>query len=55
MLHRSGDSAKGLKEKVISPHGTTEAGINTLVKHDFEKTIFKCIKAARDRSIELGK
>lgn len=54
MLQHSGKSAKSLKEEVISPQGTTEAGINTLMTHDFESAIIECIKNARKRSIELG-
>jgi pyrroline-5-carboxylate reductase len=54
MLQQSGDSAKELKEKVISPEGTTEAGINSLIDYEFEKIVYECIKSARDRSVELG-
>src|SRR5699024_3848732 len=55
MLKKSNDSAKTLKENVMSPGGTTEAGIKTLQNNHFEETISACIQRAKERSIELGK
>lgn len=55
MLMKSGDSAEVLRQKITSPAGTTQAGIETLKKHDFQKTVMRCVESARDRSIELGK
>src|SRR5699024_2413796 len=54
MLVQSDQSAETLKNEVISPAGTTEVGVRTLMQHDFEKIIYECVKNARDRSIELG-
>lgn len=55
MLLQTNNSATELRKQVMSPAGTTEAGINTLVNYEFERIIFECIKSARDRSIELGR
>ncbi|OZU89485.1 pyrroline-5-carboxylate reductase [Virgibacillus indicus] len=55
MLKESGESAAVLRKKITSPAGTTEAGIETLNKYDFEKTIMECVKSASNRSVELGK
>lgn len=55
MLEHSGKSARTLRENITSPSGTTEAGLKTLAKYDFEKAIIECVKSASDRSVELGK
>lgn len=55
MLQHSGKSASTLREQITSPAGTTEAGIKTLAKYDFEKAIIECVKSASNRSVELGK
>lgn len=55
MLKHSGESAATLREKITSPNGTTQAGLETLKKHGFQKTIMACVKSAKERSIELGK
>lgn len=56
MLSRSKDlSPEKLRQMVTSPNGTTHAAITTLQKNNFEELIFKAIKAAKDRSIALGK
>ncbi|GAB3054159.1 pyrroline-5-carboxylate reductase [Virgibacillus ainsalahensis] len=55
MLKTPGASAAVLREKIMSPNGTTAAGIETLEKYGFEKTIMECVKSARERSIELGR
>lgn len=55
MLAQSGSSAKTLREKVTSPKGTTEAGINTLASFDFQKAVRACVKSATNRAIELGR
>jgi len=54
MLQHSGKSAQTLRENITSPAGTTEAGIKTLAKYDFEEAVIACVKSARNRSIELG-
>lgn len=43
-----------LREMVTSKKGTTEAALKTLKKLNFDKIIFKAIKAAMDRAKELG-
>ncbi len=54
MLKHSGKSAELLRKEITSPSGTTEAGIKTLAKYDFEKAVKECVESARNRSIELG-
>lgn len=54
MLQQSGDSAETLKNNIISPNGTTQAGIETLIDYKFEEAVTACVKNARKRSIELG-
>jgi len=48
-------SPKRLREMVTSPNGTTHAAITTMQKYNFEDVIFKAIKAATNRSIEMGR
>lgn len=55
MLRQSGESAETLRKKVTSRAGTTEAGLKTLAKHDFQNAVMECVKSAHDRSMELGK
>jgi pyrroline-5-carboxylate reductase len=43
-----------LKEMVTSPGGTTMAGLNQLEKHACKHALYKAVKAAYDRSRELG-
>ncbi|WP_106498443.1 pyrroline-5-carboxylate reductase [Lentibacillus sp. Marseille-P4043] len=54
MLQNTGEPANILREKITSPGGTTQAAIETLDRDDFQQTIMKCVRSARDRSIELG-
>jgi len=42
-------------EKIKSPKGTTEAGINSLMSDAFDKVIFNAINSATERSIEISK
>ena len=42
-------------EKIKSPKGTTEAGINSLMNDSFDKIIFNAINSATERSIEISK
>ncbi|HJX34740.1 MAG TPA: pyrroline-5-carboxylate reductase [Desulfatiglandales bacterium] len=44
-----------LREMVTSPGGTTAAGLNILEKKGISEIIEAVLKAAHDRSIELGK
>jgi pyrroline-5-carboxylate reductase len=43
-----------LKEMVTSPGGTTIAGLNELEKRACKHALYKAVKAAYDRSRELG-
>ena len=42
-------------EKIKSPKGTTEAGINSLKHDSFDKIIFNAINSATERSMEISK
>ncbi|AXI07503.1 pyrroline-5-carboxylate reductase [Oceanobacillus zhaokaii] len=55
MLKQSGETAAGLRKKITSPKGTTEAGIQQLEEKKFQQIVIESLKCARDRSIELGK
>ena len=43
-----------LKKEVTSPNGTTEAGLNSMIKNNFNHTIIDGIKAAYTRAKELN-
>jgi len=43
-----------LKNEVISPKGTTEAGLNIMIKNNFESSVISGIKAAYNRAKELN-
>lgn len=55
LLEQSGDTPDGLRKKVSSPGGTTEAGLKALSDLDFEATIKAAIEAASKRASELGR
>jgi pyrroline-5-carboxylate reductase len=54
MLEESGKTPTQLRENVTSPNGTTAAALAFFADHKFEEIIKGAIKAARDRSLELG-
>lgn len=55
LAEESDKSVKTLKEQVISPKGTTEAGLNILAKDNaLEKLVLDTAKAACNRSRELA-
>ncbi len=54
LLDESDDSPAQLREKVTSPGGTTEAAIKHLEASHAGDTIVAAVKAAADRSRELG-
>ncbi len=43
-----------LRERVTSPKGTTERALKSLAQDDFGAIVARALKAARDRSVELG-
>ena len=51
----TGMSPSRLREMVTSPGGTTAAGLKALYEAGLGKTVESAIKAAKDRSEELGK
>lgn len=55
MLKQSPEEPIELRKKVMSPGGTTEAGIKALEQHHFNDAIKACIKEAEARSRELAK
>ncbi|MDN4074663.1 pyrroline-5-carboxylate reductase [Fictibacillus terranigra] len=54
MLKMSGDHPRLLRQKVTSPGGTTEAGIQMLDQFQVKEAIESCVKRAAQRSEELG-
>ena len=54
MLDESDKDAKTLRENVTSPKGTTAAALSEFERVKLEELIYKAMKAARDRSIELS-
>ncbi len=55
LLCKSDEGPAELRAKVTSPGGTTEAAINHLDDNGVNEMIVQALKAARDRSVELGK
>lgn len=55
MLVESIDSPEQLRKNVTSPNGTTHAALVTFDAHGLKDVIGKGVKAAVDRSVELGK
>jgi len=54
MLKVTGEDPAVLREKVTSPNGTTQAGLDVLRSYQFEKALVSCILRATERSKELG-
>lgn len=54
LLDESGKSATTLRENVTSPNGTTAAALASFKDSDLDSIIAKAMRAARDRSQELG-
>lgn len=55
MLESSGKSATTLRENVTSPNGTTAAALRTFKELGLDEMVAAAMKAARDRSLELGR
>ena len=54
MLRESSETASTLRVQVTSPGGTTEAALNSLQEHGVADAINRAVKAAANRSAELG-
>jgi len=54
LILETGDSPTLLRENVTSPNGTTFAALESLKDNQFDSIIHKAMRAACDRSIELG-
>ncbi|MBD3419359.1 MAG: pyrroline-5-carboxylate reductase [Chitinivibrionales bacterium] len=54
MVSRSSQSAADLKASVMSPGGTTVAGLKELEAHKFKFAVIEAVAAAAGRSKELG-
>ncbi len=54
LLCKSGDDPAVLRANVTSPNGTTAAAIKTMKEHGLEQIVGKAIRAAAERSRELG-
>lgn len=54
LLKDSGLHPAQLKDRVTSPGGTTIAGVATLEAHGFRSAVIEAVKAAKQRSVELG-
>lgn len=55
LLLTSGKHAAQLKDEVCSPGGTTIAGVHALEENGFRGAVMASVKAAFDRTKELGK
>jgi pyrroline-5-carboxylate reductase len=54
MVEKSGKELKTLRENVTSPNGTTAAALKSFTESGLEEIVYKAMKAAHDRSIELS-
>ncbi len=54
LVLQTGDSPTLLRKNVTSPNGTTFAALESLNQNQFNSVIHDAMKAAYDRSIELG-
>ena len=54
MVEKSGKDLKTLRENVTSPNGTTAAALTSFADSGLEDIVYKAMKAAHDRSIELS-
>ena len=55
LILKSDEPIETLIKNVCSKGGTTIAGLNKLYDNNFEKAIYECMDACRDRSKELSK
>ena len=54
MVEESGKELSTLRENVTSPNGTTAAALKSFADSGLEEIVYKAMKAAHDRSIELS-
>ncbi len=54
MLIESGESAATLRQRVTSPHGTTQAALDSFRADGFPAIVARAVDAARRRSFELS-
>jgi len=54
LLRQTGDAPATLRENVTSPGGTTFAALESFRADAFEQIVHRAVRAARERSIELG-
>jgi pyrroline-5-carboxylate reductase len=54
LLSQSGEDPAQLRINVTSPNGTTQAGLEVFAEADFMDLVGRVVKAAADRSRELG-
>ena len=52
---KSGQHPGALKDAVCSPGGSTIVGVKTLEENGFRGAVMDCVKAAYEKSVELGK
>jgi pyrroline-5-carboxylate reductase len=55
LIEESGLHPAQIKDKVTSPGGTTIAGVSALEKAGFRSALIEAVKAAKARSLELGR
>lgn len=54
LLRNSQQTLDQLRDQVVTPGGTTEAGLNTLAAGDFDTLVKNAVSAAAERSRELS-
>ena len=54
LVDQSGKELKTLRENVTSPNGTTAAALQSFKDSELDEVVYRAMKAARDRSIELS-
>jgi len=54
MLAESGLTSRELREMVVSPGGTTQAGLNALESHHFRDALIAAVETATRRARELA-
>ena len=55
MILATGDTPAVLRDRVTSPGGTTLAGLKALEENNFARAVVAAVRAATDRSVELGR